>query len=98
MTFSSHLSQAAATTDFYINISHMAKAAEEELLRDKEFVSNIHAEVFELKGQHSYASQFRPQLLEKKAQLEKKLVAVNLALDWNAKKLEITNQWLANRR
>ena len=76
----------------------MAKAAEEKLLKDKEFVYYIHAEVFELKRQYSYASQFWSQLLEKKAQLEEELAAVNLALHRNAKKLQITNQWLANRR
>ncbi|XP_028099890.1 uncharacterized protein LOC114299370 [Camellia sinensis] len=34
MSVSSHLSQAAATIDFYINICHAAKAAEEQLVRD----------------------------------------------------------------
>lgn len=52
MAFVSYLS-----IDFYINICHMAKAAEEEILKDKEFVSQIHVEVFDLKGQHSCASQ-----------------------------------------
>ncbi|XP_028107650.1 uncharacterized protein LOC114306577 [Camellia sinensis] len=49
IAISSHLSQAAATIDFYVNICHVAKAAEEKLLKDQEFVSHIHAEVSELK-------------------------------------------------
>lgn len=56
MAISSHLSQAAATIDFYINICNIAKAVEEKLLKDKEFVSHIHTEVSESKGQHSSAS------------------------------------------
>lgn len=48
MVVSSHLSQAAATIDFYINNCHIAKAAEEKLLKDQSFVSKIHAEVLEL--------------------------------------------------
>ncbi|CAL5400221.1 unnamed protein product [Camellia sinensis] len=98
MAISSHLSQAAATIDFYVNICQIAKAAEEKVLKDKEFVSHIHAEVSELKGKHSSASQFQTQLLEKKAQLEEELLAVNLALDRTATKLQITNQGLADRR
>ncbi|GMP92814.1 hypothetical protein CsSME_00042896 [Camellia sinensis var. sinensis] len=86
MTISSHLSQAAATIDFYINICHAAKAAEEKLLRDQNFVFQIHAEVSELKEPHSSVSQFRTQLLEKKAQLEEELSAVNQALDQTATK------------
>lgn len=87
MAISSHLSQATATMDFYVNICHIAKAVEEKLLKEKEFVSHIHAEIFELKGQHSFASQSRTQLLEKDAQFEEELAAVNLALDRTAKKL-----------
>ena len=77
MTISNYLSQAATTIDFYINICHDARAAEEKLLRDQSFVSQIHAEVSELNEQHSFVSQFRAQLLEKKAQLEEELSAVN---------------------
>lgn len=98
IVISSQLTQAIATIDFYINICHMAKAAEERLLKDKEFVSHIHAKIFELKGQYSDASQFQTQILEKKARLEKELAEVNLALDRTTKKLQITNQGLADRR
>ena len=98
MAISGHLSQAAATMDFYVNICHIAKAAEENLWKDNEFFSYIHAEISELKGQHSSTSQFHILLLEKKAQLEEELAAVNLALDRTATKLQITNQGLADRR
>ena len=98
MTVSSHLSQAAAAVDFYINICHAAKAAEEKLLRDQSFVSKVHAEVSKLKEQHSSVSQFQAQLLEKKAQLEEELSAVNQALDQTTTKLQITNQELADRK
>ena len=76
MTILSHLSQTAATIACYIKICHVAKVAEKKLLRGQRFVSQIHAEVSELKEQHSSVSQFRAQLLEKKAQLEEELSAV----------------------
>ena len=98
MDVSSHLSQAAATIDFYINICHAAKAAEEKLARDQSFVSQVHTEVSELKEQHSSASHFRVQLLEKKAQLEEELSTVNQALVRIDTKLQITNQELADRK
>ena len=73
MAISSHLSQAATIIDFYISICHVAKAAEEKLLRDQDFVSHIHVEMSDLKEQHSSVSLFLAQLLEKKAQLEEEL-------------------------
>ena len=98
MDVSSHLSQAAATIDFYISICHAANAANEKLARDQSFVSQVHTEVSDLKEQHSSASQFRIQLLEKKAQLEEELAAVNRALVRTDTKLHITNQGLADRK
>ena len=98
MSVSSHLSQAAATIDFYLNICHAAKAADDKLAKDQSFVSQVHTEVSSLKEQHSSASHFRVQLLEKKAQLEEELAAVNQALVRTDKKLHITNQGLANRK
>ncbi|XP_028073293.1 uncharacterized protein LOC114275449 [Camellia sinensis] len=98
MSVSSHLSQAAATIDFYINICYAAKAAEEKLVRDQNFVSIVHAEVSELKKQHSSVSQFRTQLLERKAQLEEELSIVNQALVRTDTKLLITNQGLVDRK
>ena len=98
MNVSSHLSQAAATIDFYLNICHAAKTADERLARDQSFVSHVHTEVSTLKEQHSSASHFRVQLLEKKAQLEEELAAVNQALVRTDTKLHITNQELADRK
>ena len=98
MSVSSHLSQAAATIDFYLNICHAAKAADDKLAKDQSFVSQVHTEVSTLKEQHSSASHFRVQLLEKKAQLEEELAAVNQALVRTDKKLHITNQGLADRK
>ena len=60
-------------------------------MRNQSFVSKGHAEVSELKEQHSSVSQFQAQLLEKKAQLEEELSAVNQALDRTTTKLQITN-------
>ena len=98
MSVSSHLSQAAATIDFYLNICHAAKTADEKLAKDQSFVSQVHTEVSTLKEQHSFASHFRVQLLEKKAQLEEELAAVNQALVRTDKKLHITNQELSDRK
>ncbi|KAF5931547.1 hypothetical protein HYC85_027718 [Camellia sinensis] len=98
MSVSSHLSQAAATIDFYLNICHAAKTADEKLAKDQSFVSQVHTEVSTLKEQHSFASHFRVQLLEKKTQLEEELAAVNQALVRTDKKLHITNQGLADRK
>ncbi|XP_028066042.1 uncharacterized protein LOC114268989 isoform X1 [Camellia sinensis] len=98
MSVSSHLSQAAATIDFYLNICHAAKAADDKLVKDQSFVSQVHTEVSTLKEQHSSASHFRVQLLKKKAQLEEELAAVNQALVRTDKKLHITNQGLADRK
>ena len=77
MNVSNHLSQVAATIDFYINICHAAKAAKEKLVRDQSFVSIVHTEGSGLKEQHSSGSHFRTQLLERKAQLEEELSTVN---------------------
>ena len=92
MTVSSHLSQAAANIDFYINICHTAKVAEEIIARGQSFVSAVHSEFSVLKEQYSSVSHFRTQLLEKKAQLEEELSAVNQALIRTDTKLQITNQ------
>lgn len=98
MNVSSHLSQAVGTIDFYISICHAAKAADEKLVRDQSFVSQVHTEVSKLREQHSSASHFRIQLLERKAQLEEELSAVNQALVRTDIKLQITNQGLADQK
>ena len=98
MDVSNHLSQTAATIDFYISICHAAKAADEKLVRDQSFVSQVHTEVSKLKEQHSTASNFRTQLLERKAQLEEELSAVNQALLRADIKLLITNQGLTDQK
>ena len=68
------------------------------MVRDKRFVSQQHTEVSKLKEQHSSASRFRIQLLERKAQLEEELSAVNQALVRTDIKLQITNQGLADQK
>ena len=98
MNVSSHLSQAAATIDFYISICHAAKAADEKLVRDQSFVSQVHTEVSKLKEQHSSASHFRIQLLKRKAQLEEELSAANQALVRTDIKQQITNQGLVDQK
>ena len=67
-------------------------------MRDQSFVSTVHAEVSGLKEHHSSVSQFQTQLLERKAQLEEELSAVNQALIRTDTKLQITNQGLVDRK
>ena len=51
-----------------------------------------------LKWQHSSATQLQAQLLHRKAEVEKELSAVNLALEQNAQTLHSSHWGLSNRR